>query len=181
MASKRPTGGGLTVVARPRKRIDCIPSRPGPTVVPPFRRRRNRALPLLARRIVERHLVVSSAMGNKRAAESDEDDLRENLAVVRAVHRQAGDELLGTHGGETKIPQLLGAPRGLARRLHRREQQCCVTDRQDLHRVEQLAEYRRQLLAIPNIRNAFPAKKLLDALNGNSRSLEEKSCCLAVA
>ena len=171
----------LTAVARPRKRIDCIPSRPGPTVVPPLRRRRNRALLLLARRIVKRHLVVSSAMGNKRAAESDEDDLRENLAVVRAVHRQAGDELLGTRGGETKIPQLLGAPRGLARRLYRRDQQSCVTDRQDLFRVEQLAEYRSQLLAIPNIRNAFAAKKLLDALNGNSRPLEEKSCCLPVA
>ena len=104
--------------------------------------RRNHALPLLARRIVKRHLVVSTAMGNKRAAESDEEDLRENLAVVRAVHRQAGDKLLGTRGGETKIPQLLGAPHGLARRLHRREQQCCVTDRQDLLRVEQLAEYR---------------------------------------
>ena len=104
-----------------------------------------------------------------------------NFAVVRAVHRQAGDELLGTRGGETKIAQLLGAPRGLARRLHRREQQSCVTDRQDLFEVEQLAEYRRQLLAIPNIRNAFAAKKLLDALNGNSRPLEEKSCCLPVA
>jgi hypothetical protein len=120
-------------------------------------------------------------MGTKRAAESDEDDLRENLAVVRAVHRQAGDELLGTRGGETKIPQLLDAPRGLARRLHRREQQSCVTDRQDLFRVEQLAEYRHELVAIPNIRNAFPAKKLLDALNGNSRPLEEKSCGLPVA
>jgi hypothetical protein len=89
--------------------------------------------------------------------------------------------LLGTRGGETKIPQLLGAPRGLARRLHRREHQCCVTDRQDLLRVEQLADYRSQLLAIPNIRNACPAKKLLDALNGNSRPLEKKGCCLPVA
>ena len=74
----------------------------------------------LPARIVKRHLVVSSPMGGKRAAESDDDDLRENLAVVRAVHRQAGDELLCTRGGETKILQLLGAPRGLARRLHRR-------------------------------------------------------------
>ena len=89
--------------------------------------------------------------------------------------------IVGTRGGETKIAQLLGAPRGLARRLHRRDQQSCVTDRQDLFRVEQLAEYRSQLLAIPNIRNAFAAKKLLDALNGNSRPLEEKSCCLPVA
>jgi hypothetical protein len=143
--------------------------------------RRSHALPLLARRIVERHLVVSTAMGNRRAAESGEDDLRENPAVVRAVHRQAGDELLGARGGEAKIPQLLGAPRRLARRLHRREQQCCVTDRQDLLLVEQLAEYCRELVAIPNVRNAFPAKKLLDALTGNSRPLEEGRCRLPVA
>jgi hypothetical protein len=120
-------------------------------------------------------------MGNKRTAESGEDDLRENLAVVRAVHRQAGDELLGARGRETKIPQLLGAPRGLTRRLHRREQQCCVTGRQDLLRVEQLAECRSQLVAIPDIRNAFPAKKLLAALNGDTGPLKEGSCCLPVA
>jgi hypothetical protein len=75
-------------------------------------------------------------------AESGDDDLREYLAVVRAVHRQAGDELLGTRDGETKMLQLLGAPRGLARRLHRRQQQRCVTNRQDLLRVEQLADFR---------------------------------------
>src|SRR6185369_11777600 len=114
-------------------------------------------------------------MGNKRTAESGEDDLRENLAVVGAVHRQAGDQLLGARGRETKIPQLLGAPRSLTRRLHRREQQGCGTDRQDLLRVEQFAECRSQLVTIPDIRNAFPAKKLLDALNGNSRPLEETS------
>ena len=34
---------GLTAVARPRKRIDCIPSWPGPTVVLPLPRRRNHA------------------------------------------------------------------------------------------------------------------------------------------
>ena len=80
-------------------------------------------------------------MGNRCAAESGEDDLRENLAVVRAGHGQAGDELLGTRRRETKIPQLLGAPRGLPHRLHRREQQGCVTDWQHLLQVEQLAEY----------------------------------------
>jgi len=78
--------------------------------------------------IVERHLVVPAAMGGKRAAESGDDDLREYLAVVRAVHRQAGDELLRTRGGETKILQLLGAPRDLPRGLHPRQQQRCVTD-----------------------------------------------------
>ena len=157
----------LTAVARPRKRIDCIPSRPGATVVPPLRRRRNRALLLLARRIVKRHLVVSGAMGNKRAAESDEDDLRENFCGRPRRSSAGRRRIVGHPWRRDQDPQLLGAPRGLARRLHRRDQQSCVTDRQDRLRVEQLAEYRSQLLAIPNIRNAFAAKKLLDALNGH--------------
>ena len=41
-------------------------------------------------------------------------DPKQVLAVVRAVQRQAADELLCTHGGETHILQLLGAPRDLA-------------------------------------------------------------------
>jgi hypothetical protein len=56
-----------------------------------------------------------------------------------------------------------------------------VTGWQDLLLVEQPADYRRQPLAVPNIRNAFPVKKLLDALNGNSRPLEERCCRLPVA
>ena len=50
-------------------------------------------------------------MGGKRAAESGNDDLRENLAVIGTDHRQAGDELLCACSGETKVLQLLGAPR----------------------------------------------------------------------
>ena len=50
------------------------------------------------------HLVVPAAMGGKRAAESSNHDLRENLAVVGAVHRQTGDKLLYTrdcsHGND---------------------------------------------------------------------------------
>ena len=133
-----------------------------------------RALLLLATRIVERHLVVPAAVGGKRAKESSDDDPRENPAIVRAVHRQAGDELLCTRAGETKILQLQGTPRDLTRRLHRRQQQRCVTDRQNLLRVEQLADFRSQLVAIPDIRNTLPAKKLLDALNGNTRPLEKR-------
>ena len=36
-------------------------------------------------------------------------------------------------------------------------------------------------MAIPYIRNAFPAKKLLAALNGDTGPLKEGSCCLPVA
>jgi hypothetical protein len=36
-------------------------------------------------------------------------------------------------------------------------------------------------VAIPDIRNAFPAKKLLDAVKGNTRPLEERGYCLPVA
>ena len=58
---------------------------------------------------IERHLVVPAAMGGKRAAESSDDDLRENLAVVGAVHRQAGEKLLCARGGETKTTTRAGA------------------------------------------------------------------------
>lgn len=124
---------GSTVVGGPTLPRDGMPRG---TMMPDDAR-----LLFLAPRIVERHLVVPAAMGGRRAAESGDDDLRENLAVVHAVHRQAGDELLRTRSGETKTLKLLRAPRGLARRLHRRRQQRCVTDRQDLLRVEQLADF----------------------------------------
>jgi hypothetical protein len=71
----------------------------------------NARLFLFALRIVEGHLVVPARMGGKRAMESGDDDLRDNLAVVCSTHRQAGDELLRSRSGETEILQLPGAPR----------------------------------------------------------------------
>ncbi|GEP57860.1 hypothetical protein RSO01_50260 [Reyranella soli] len=56
-----------------------------------------------------------------------------------------------------------------------------MTDRQNLLRVEQLADFRSQLVAIPDIRNTLPAKELLDALNGNTRPLEKRGYYLPVA
>src|SRR5262245_25797787 len=116
-------------------------------------------------------------MGGKRAAEGGDDNLREQPAIVRAVDRQAGDELLRARGRETERLQLLGA----ARRLHGRQELRSVTSRRRLLQVEPFADDGGQLAAIPGVRDGFTAEKLLYTLWRNARPVEERDRRLSIA